>query len=130
MIEKNKKIFNDIILITSMILICLICFIIMILFTNSHSEDLTAEIYYQNELIDKITLNNNELSSKTYTFEEDKIIIEYKNNAIRVKEASCPNQVCVNTGWTTNINKPIICMEIGFKIILRDSLSDYDVIIG
>ena len=36
---------------------------------------------------------------------------------IRVSEANCPDQVCVNTGWISNSVKPIVCLPA--KLIIR-----------
>lgn len=37
------------------------------------------------------------------------LTLQMKHNAIRVKEAECPNQTCVHQGWVSQANHPIIC---------------------
>ena len=85
--------------------------------------------------IDDIDLSLvNDIETKAYRFDyyddEVEIKLEFKHNMIRVVSSDCPNKICVDTGWSDSINKPIICMEYGFKVILKDSLNDYDIVVG
>ena len=47
------------------------------------------------------------------------IVVEVRKNAIRVVSAPCKNHDCINSSWTSNPKKAIICLDIGYKIILR-----------
>ena len=38
-----------------------------------------------------------------------KVIIEIRDKKVRVKESSCPNQVCVKTGWINRNGEIIVC---------------------
>ena len=38
-----------------------------------------------------------------------KVVIEIKDKKVRVKESSCPNQVCVKTGWIKRSGEIIVC---------------------
>jgi hypothetical protein len=46
----------------------------------------------------------------TITTEEGDNVIEAEHNRIRVKEADCPDGICVNTGWITAGDLPIVCL--------------------
>ena len=39
-----------------------------------------------------------------------KILIEIRNEKIRVLESSCPQKICVNTGWINKKGQSIICI--------------------
>jgi len=38
-----------------------------------------------------------------------KVTIEIKGKRVRVKESSCPNKVCVKTGWIRRSGEIIVC---------------------
>jgi hypothetical protein len=48
-----------------------------------------------------------------------KLTIEIKDKKVRVKESSCPNQVCVKTGWINKSGEIIVCApnEVTFRIL-------------
>lgn len=41
--------------------------------------------------------------------EDGLMSIEVKTNAIRVSASHCANQYCVNQGWVSDANHPIVC---------------------
>ena len=124
-----KKYKNDIYL-CLIIAIILVLIITIINISNNDTKSLRAEIWLMGNKIDDIDLSLvNDIETKAYRFDyyddEVEIKLEFKHNMIRVVSSDCPNKICVDTGWSDNINKPIICMEYGFKVILKDSLNDY-----
>lgn len=91
------------------------------------SSPLTATIYFEGKEIEILDENSkncnpfklNEITeSKEYEIQgkHGKLIIEVKTNFIRVKEAECPGQECVNEGWVGKSNHPIICAHNGIYI--------------
>ena len=130
-----KKYKNDIIL-CAILLIIIVLSIIILNTVNNKSESLTAEIWLQGTLIEKIDLSNldENLKTSSYKFDyygKEKVIkVEYKHNAIRVVSSDCPGQICVDTGFSSSPNKPIVCMEYGFKIILKSNENEFDVVVG
>lgn len=129
-----KKYKNDIYL-CLIIAIILVLIITIINISNNDTKSLRAEVWLMGNKIDDIDLSLvNDLETKAYRFDyyddEVEIKLEFKQNMIRVVSSDCPNKICVDTGWSDSINKPIICMEYGFKVILKDSLNDYDIVVG
>ena len=55
--------------------------------------------------------DKDESKAKLETVEgtKNELTLELMYNAIRVKEAHCPNQTCVHQGWVKEANHPIIC---------------------
>lgn len=115
------------------LLVILIALSLMLsLFFKKNDNDLYAYVYYQNEVVDVIDLSkaSDEVTEKSYNFNDKIVIIEYKNKAIRVKTADCKEHTCVKTGWTSKTTKPIVCMDIGYEIRLSSKLDNYDVVVG
>lgn len=48
-----------------------------------------------------------------------KIKIEIKDMKVRVKESSCPNKICVKTGWISRSGEIIVCApnEVTIRIL-------------
>ena len=117
----NKKIRNDIILIVSILLIALIVFLIFKL--NSTDDNLRAMVYYDNELVLEVDLDNNsykiydnELVNKNNDNEyivkgsESELTIIVNDNGIKVLDSGCSDKVCVNQGYISSSNRTITCL--------------------
>ncbi len=51
--------------------------------------------------------------TQTYTFTDEdghENVLQIENGKIRMIEANCPDQVCVDTGWVNSSLKPIVCL--------------------
>ena len=55
--------------------------------------------------------------------------VEIKDGKIRVKEADCPDKVCVKTGWLSSSYMPIVCLPNHLVIEFEDS-SEIDAMAG
>ncbi len=44
-------------------------------------------------------------------------VVEAEPGRIRVREANCPDQVCVHTGWLSHGRQPIVCLPA--KLVIR-----------
>lgn len=76
------------------------------------TEGTIANIYQDGECIYSIDLSA-VTETETITVEDDNghvNVIEVENGRIRVSEANCPDQVCVETGWLSSSLKPIVCL--------------------
>ena len=57
-------------------------------------------------------------------------IIEVQNGKIRFKQAQCPDQVCVNTGWIQRPGEIAVCLPSGMIIKIEGTAqSDVDIIV-
>jgi hypothetical protein len=52
--------------------------------------------------------------------------VEVGNNRIRIKAASCPDQICVKEGWISRVNQISVCMpnRVMIKIIGEETEID------
>lgn len=123
----KKTLRNDLILIG--VLLALILGGLLAVLLTRKKDNLIAKIYVQNELVQTIDLN----SEKDHEFEingtKGKLIISIKNHSFGVKEAECPHQDCVHTGYVHETNRPIICAYNQVYIIIEGD-SSYDARIG
>lgn len=57
-------------------------------------------------------------------------VIEVQASKVRVSEADCPNQDCVEQGWISNAGQQIVCLphKLVVNITDEDAASAYDVV--
>ena len=77
-----------------------------------HGGGNIAYVYQSGELIDEINLDT---VTTPYTFrvENDRgeyNVISVEQGRISVIEASCPDHICMNTGWISDGVFPIVCL--------------------
>lgn len=56
--------------------------------------------------------------------------IEVRDGKVRVFEADCPNQDCVNKGYIDRNGESIICLPHKFEVTIKSKDDDYDVIVN
>jgi len=74
----------------------------------SENEKKTVNIFIEGKLFKSVDIDN---------YEEVKIVTEYGENIViidrgkvRMKEASCPDKVCVHMGWISKTIQNIVCL--------------------
>lgn len=115
-----------------LILVVIVISLLLILFTNlNKTNNLKAEIYFENNLIKTIDLSKVDKLIKEDLYLKDDlfITIEYKKDAIRVISAPCHTHECVRTNWTSKPSKPIICLDLHYKIVIKGLGEEVDVVV-
>ncbi len=97
------------------IIICIILISILSMFTMN--------IFFYNSVGTEVIIELDGKSYAKYNFNEitsRKIIeikteygynkVEIDNNKVRILEASCPDQLCVTSGWIEKNNQMIVCL--------------------
>jgi len=105
---------------------------ILLAFTFTKATDnLSASIYVRDALIQEVNLSN-ETSERHFDIQgtNGTLTISVKHNAIAVIESNCPHQDCVNEGYVTETNHPIICAYNGVYIIVTSLNSINDIEVG
>jgi hypothetical protein len=79
---------------------------------------MVANIYVDGECIHCVDLSQ-VTETETYTVEDDLgvNVIQIEPGRIRVLEADCPDQVCVDAGWLTDSAAPIVCLP--HRLVIR-----------
>lgn len=86
--------------------------------SGKSAEAATASICLNNVCIRTIDLSEvDEPYSFPVTGENGTNLISVENGRIRVSEADCPDQVCVNQGWQSDGLTPIVCLP--NKLVIR-----------
>lgn len=111
----NHKLRNDIILIVSLLLIAGISLILF--FSCSSKDDLYLEVYYKEEQVLKISLDENneyEVSGDIST-----IRIKVFDKDVWVVESECEDQICVHQGHMNRAGQTITCLpnKVYLKIV-------------
>ena len=103
----KKKLRNDIILISSLILVVVVTMTILLI--NRAKSHLIAQISVANKVVEKIDLSKKE--DKYYDIQgvNGKVKVHTKDGAIAIVESNCPHQDCVNMGYVSEAGRPIIC---------------------
>ncbi|MDD5938745.1 MAG: NusG domain II-containing protein [Clostridiales bacterium] len=57
-------------------------------------------------------------------------VVEVSPGKIRVKEADCPDQICVHQGWIETGVAPIVCLPNALVIQIQDSGDGPDAVVG
>lgn len=85
------------------LLIIFFCFLAVLFFFKVDYKESKANVFYKNKLWQTIDLTEN----REITVDNG-IVLQIKNNKLRVKESTCPHKYCVKQGWSNTI--PIICV--------------------
>ena len=109
---------SDIILMLIVITITLLLFIFL-----KQDKSNVANVYYENNIIKTIDLNKDEF----YKVEgyNGEVLIEVKNNKIRVIKETSPYNLCSKQGFVDSV--PIICLP--NKIIIKIEKTDIDAVV-
>ncbi len=57
-------------------------------------------------------------------------VIEITGKGVRMRSASCPDQLCVKMGWRSRPNAPIVCLPNKVVIDIKDAVEDADASLG
>jgi hypothetical protein len=77
---------------------------------------------------DRVVIEVNNIQADDLSIETDKIItqgnmiIEIKGKKVRVKDADCPNKLCVKQGWI--VSGSIICLPNKVVIMIKKNIEN------
>ena len=97
----------------------------IILLTGSKGDTVTMK--QDGKVLYTLDLSREADRELTVEYEGRRNIIEIKGGRIRVREADCPDRVCVHTGWLTAA-VPIVCLP--NKLVIEYAESDLDAAAG
>ena len=119
----KKKLRNDIILIASLLLVAVISLVCVL--SSRQKNNNYAKVYVQNELALTIDLSKNTENPYPVHGLNGDLEVSVKDGAIAVTKSNCPHQDCVNMGYVSVSNKPIICTYNQVYIIIEGK-ANYD----
>ncbi len=123
---EKKSLRNDLILIGSLLLVAIISLVVVL--STRTKDRLIAKIYVRDEVVEVIDLSKKE--EKTYTVHgiNGDLNIHTRDGAICVANSNCPHQDCVNMGYVSTTNKPIICAYNQVYIVVESQIEQEIVI--
>lgn len=95
-----------------------------IMMKNVSTENPTAEIYQNGELIRTVPLSED--CEFTVTCAEGSNTVTVKDGAVMISAADCPDKVCVKTGAINGGAVPIVCLPHRLEIRVVNGDSDAD----
>ncbi|MGI6491017.1 MAG: NusG domain II-containing protein [Pelotomaculum sp.] len=94
---------------------------------NPAGKELTVEIYQDGQLYRQLPLAQNTHEELRVTNANGNYnIVEILDGRVRVKEADCPNQVCVNTGWLHKPGQIAFCAPNKVKVVVTGETKGLD----
>ncbi len=131
---------SDIILVVSIAVISLFAYLLMRQFlVSSNLDDGTAIVLYQDSPVLEIYLTDGtyeiiDLDSVVSIDEENfiyivtgingDVVIEYKDNKVRVIDEISPKHICQAQGWSSSPLTPITCLPNNVVIIIQADKSE------
>lgn len=122
----KKSLRNDIILIASLLLVAVIS--LVVIFSTRTTESLLAKVYVQDEVVEVIDLSKKQEKNYTVHGVNGDLELYTYGGKIRVVHSNCPHQDCVNMGFVSTTNKPIICTYNQVYIIIESQVEQEIVI--
>lgn len=102
-----------------------------VILLHKPDEAKTAKIIQDGKIIRTVKLQNTDEAYEFEIISEDggKNTVCVKNGKIGITQASCPDKVCVNRGFTNSGIPPIICLPNKLSIVIDDT-DDIDALTG
>ncbi len=110
-----RKLFirTDVLIIAGVLILSFLLFLPN-LFNN---DELIAQIYVDGEKAEEIKLND---VTEEYTFSpKENTAISVKNGAICFTEATCRDELCINSGWLTSKGQTAACLPEKIVITIK-----------
>ena len=123
----KKTLRNDIILIASLLVAAAIA--LTVILTRPKAKSLYANVYVQNTLVETIDLSKDEDAHYYISGLKGQVHVMRHNHQVGVIESNCPHKDCINMGFTSDVNRPIICAYNAVSIVISGSTVN-DVVIG
>ena len=98
-----------------------------LLFRDGGTPSPTARISRDGVLLEEINLDQVD-APRSFVLEDEsgRNTVAVEKGRIRVSEADCPDQVCVNRGWISDGTAPIICLPHKLMIEIVGGGGDLD----
>ena len=128
--DKKKR---PLILSVGLLIIVMILSIIYIIVSRLQvDQSCMAYVYQDGALIDTIDLNQ---VTETYTFQVTgdngtENTVEVRHGEIGIIEATCPDHLCIDTGFIHNSTMPVVCLPNKLLIEIKNTNATEDEVDG
>ncbi len=109
---------NDLIIIGAGLLIALLAYLIMSIGQkNIKTDELNVEVYVDGELLEVLPMDKEGIF--TYETEYGTNVLEIYDHKASIIEATCPDQICVNSSDIFRPNQNIVCLPFRFHVLVQ-----------
>ena len=122
----KKTLRNDIVLIASLLVAAAVA--LTIILTRPKITPKQANVYVQNTLVQTIDLSIDSEGDYYIDGLKGQVHVKRLNHQVGIVESTCPHKDCINMGFTSDPNRPIICAYNAVYIVIEGA-SSTDVII-
>ena len=106
-----------------------------VIFGRVFSNENNVEIYYRNQLIKEIKLDEITEETKVVLKQEDydkllgdlTVLID-PEKGICISEVTCPNHTCIKQGWVNKVGYPVTCLPNGVYVMITSPSPNVDLI--
>lgn len=103
------------------------CVVAIVLFPLPQGVAVTAEVYQNGTLIRSVPLDEDtQFTVPAPNGGSNTVVVS--SGRIRVEQATCPDKLCVNQGWSRTAGYPIVCLPNGLVIQPQGSEVDFDAV--
>ena len=121
---------------TDLAVICGILILAVVLYLvymqSTKDKDVEARIYFENKLVDVVSLKDGTDYDFSVTGHEDVVFHVYADGSIAFVESDCPDKVCIHAGKQKLSGQSAACLPNGLVLRIApigDSSGDPDVVI-
>ncbi|WP_347489894.1 NusG domain II-containing protein [Desulfoscipio sp. XC116] len=96
------------------------------IYKQSLKNQKPVAVIYKNEQVYQ-RINLTESINKQIKIEDSEghyNIVEIKDGRVRIKEADCPNKLCVKAGWLTKPGQMAVCMPNRLRVVIEGVKED------
>lgn len=91
------------------------------------SSGQSAEIYVDGELVQTVSLTENQIFSPDGC---PQVVLEISDGRIRFQSSSCPDKICVQTGWLSHEGEYAICLPLRVMVRIPAKAGSPDAVTG
>lgn len=87
---------------------------------------LTAQVLVEGRIIREIPLPLSEAAQFVQTGRG--LTVEVLKDKVRVREAACPDKICMHAGWLSNAGDTAICLPLQTVVKIQSKASEVDLV--
>jgi hypothetical protein len=115
---------GDFILIIAIIIIAVSIFFYINFYAHG-DKGAQVIIKLENQIIKEISLPvEDKIEYKVEIDQENYNLVQIKDDRVRIKNANCPDQVCVNEGWKDKAGETLVCLP--HQLVIEITGEDQD----
>lgn len=75
-----------------------------------------VQILYNSQVIKELSLSED---TEYIPYTNKNVIIEIKDKKVHFKHSDCPDKICVNTGWLSELGQTAVCLPNKLSVVIK-----------